>query len=70
MSSVTTSTTVWLHVQPFSSTEGVYTRTFAVPCGRSCREPVVGQGGPEDVDRIAVEQVLRRGVQVVALEER
>ena len=35
MSSVTTSTTVWLQVQPFSSTEGVATRTFAAPCGRS-----------------------------------
>ncbi len=33
MSSVTTSTTEWLHVQPFSSTVGVCTRTFAVPCG-------------------------------------
>ncbi len=34
MSSVTTSTTEWLEVQPFSSTVGVCTRTFAVPCGR------------------------------------
>lgn len=34
MSSVTTSTTEWLHVQPFSSTVGVWTRTLAVPWGR------------------------------------
>lgn len=34
MSSVTTSTTEWLLVQPFSSTVGVCTRTLAVPCGR------------------------------------
>ena len=34
ISSVTTSTTEWLQVQPFSSTVGVCTLTFAVPCGR------------------------------------
>ena len=34
-SSVTTSTTECEHVQPFSSTVGVCTRTLAVPCGRS-----------------------------------
>ena len=59
MSSVTTSTTEWLHVQPFSSTVGVCTRTFAVPWGRVLGEPVVGQRRAEDVDRVAVEQVLR-----------
>lgn len=35
MSSVTISTTVWLHCHPFSSTVGVWTRTFAVPWGRT-----------------------------------
>ncbi len=35
MSSVTTSTTECVHDQPFSSIDGEYTRTFAVPCGRS-----------------------------------
>ena len=34
------------------------------------REPVVGESGAEDVDRVAVGEVLRGGVQVVALEER
>ncbi len=70
MSSVTTSTTEWVQVQPFSSTVGVCTRTFAVPCGRFSRQPVVREGRAEDVDRVAVGEVLRGGVQVVALEER
>ena len=34
------------------------------------REPVVGERGAEDVDRVAVREVLGRGVQVVALEVR
>lgn len=42
--------------------------------GRALRavlgQPVVGEGGSEDVDRVTVGQVLRGGVQVVALEER
>lgn len=33
-------------------------------------QPVVRDGGPEDVDRVAVGEVLRGGVPVVALEER
>ena len=33
-------------------------------------QPVVREGGSEDVDRVAVGQVLGGGVQVVALEER
>ena len=70
MSSVTTSTTEWLQVQPFSSTVGVWTRTLRRALRAVLGEPVVGEGGAEDVDRVAVGQVLRGGVQVVALEER
>ncbi|MEY9488253.1 hypothetical protein RKD26_004047 [Streptomyces calvus] len=38
--------------------------------GTALGEPVVRDGGSEDVDRVAVGEVLRGGVQVVALEER
>ncbi|CAM5336489.1 hypothetical protein SRIMM317S_01670 [Streptomyces rimosus subsp. rimosus] len=70
MSSVTTSTTEWLHVQPFSSTRavGVCTRTFSRAPWGTIGQPVVGERGAEDVHRITAGEVLRRGVQVVALE--
>ncbi len=38
--------------------------------GSGLGQPVVGEGGTEDVDRVAVREVLGGGVQVVALEER
>ena len=70
MSSVTTSTTVWLHCQPFSSTRRGVHPDVRGALRAVLGEPVVGERGTEDVDRVAVDEVLRGGVQVVALEER
>ena len=70
MSSVTTSTMVWVDCQPCCSICGLYTRTLAWPGRAVLAEAQVRERGAVQIQGVAIDQVGRRHRAVIVAHER